>query len=61
MNPPFSAMADVNRRMAGHAPLRHVTSALSAITAVASATKTVRNMPSPARVIMLSWFLPAVE
>ena len=34
---------------------------ISAITAVAPATKTVRNMPSPARVITPSRFFPAVE
>lgn len=34
---------------------------ISAITAVAPATKTVRNMPSPARVITPSLFFPAVE
>ena len=34
---------------------------ISAITAVAPATKTARNMPSPARVITPSRFFPAVE
>ena len=34
---------------------------ISAITAVAPATKTVRNMASPARVITPSLFFPAVE
>ena len=40
----------------GRVPRRRI----SAITAVAPATKTVRNMPSPARVMTPSRFLPAV-